>query len=101
MAQKTNNTKVSSKGEQLDLIDVGPENLKEIAPHARKYRKAVRQRIDALAIEVVEKEKIRQMAHAANLSRLPDGSLKFRCESMIITIAPRDEKVTVKEESEE
>ena len=87
----------SSSGEQMDLLDVGPENLKEIVPHARRYKKAVNDRIAALAIEVEEKDAIRRLVREAKLKRLEDGTIKFQCDSLIIVITPRDEKVTVRD----
>jgi redox-regulated HSP33 family molecular chaperone len=87
-------------GEQMDLIDVGPENLEKIAPHARKYRAAMKKRLAALDIEVKEKSIIQQLVHESGLKRLADGSIKFKCEGMRIEIIPSDEKIKIKDEEE-
>ena len=89
-----------TSGEQMDLIDVGPENLEKIAPHARKYRAAMKKRLAALDIEVKEKNIIRQLVYDSGLKRLPDGSIKFKCEGMRIEIIPTDEKIKIKEVEE-
>jgi hypothetical protein len=56
-------SKGSSKkeGEQLDLIDVQPENSKEIIAHAKNYRAAVKRRMAALEEEVAEKQKLLEL----------------------------------------
>ena len=87
-------------GEQLDLIDVGPENLEKIAPHARRYKAALKKRLADLDLEVKEKNIIQQLVHESGLKRLPDGSIKFRCEGMRIELIPTDEKIKIKEDEE-
>lgn len=104
MARKKNPNQDNAEvapGEQLELIDVGPENLKAIKPIARKYRAAMQLRVDALAEEVDAKQKILAMVKQAKLSRLMDGSIRFKCDGMLITVTPRDELVKVKEEHED
>lgn len=66
-------------GEQMDLIDVTPENIKEIKKLLHPYKKFQAERIAAL-------------------KRLPNGQIKFRCGGMIITLKPTDEKLIIKEE---
>lgn len=90
-----------TEGEQMDLIDVAPENAKEIIKHARTYRAAQKQRLSALEEEVTQKNKLLELIKAANLQRMADGKIKCRCDGFTITVTPRDEKVTIKEESEE
>jgi len=92
---------VTTGGEQLVLIDVGPENLRRITPIARRYRAAMKRRVQALAEEVEAKVKILELVKEAKLSRLQDGSIKFKCDGMTITVMPRDEKITVKEEKDD
>jgi len=70
------NEKAQQAGEQMPLIDVGPENLKEIIPHARAYTAVMQRRIKALAEEVKEK-----------------------CDGLLVTVTPQDDKIKVKEES--
>lgn len=91
----------STAGEQLELIDVGPENLEKIGPHARKYKSAQKKRLTALDEEVKEKNIIKQLVHESGLKRLPDGSIRFRCEGMRIEVIPTDEKIKIKEDPDE
>jgi len=93
--------KADTQGEQLDLIDVGPENLKEIIPVARAYKKIISERVTLTAQEVKLKEKIKKFVHESGLKRLPDGSFKFKSDGVLITVTPQDEKVKVKEDAEE
>ena len=86
-----------TSGEQMALIDVAPEHLTEIKPLANKYRAAVNRRMKALEEEMSLKQEILDLIKKENLSRLPDGSIKFKCDGMTITVTPRDELVKVKE----
>lgn len=87
--------------EQLDLIDVAPENEKEIIACAKRYKKFQRERSEALKNEVAEKQKLLNLIEAAELSRLDDGSIKFKVDGFMITVTPRDELIRVKDEGEE
>jgi len=98
MAGKKKETKKSN--EQLDLIDVAPENAKPMIEAGRLYKKAQKVRLKALAEEVKYKDKIRQLAKDANLQRLEDGVIRFTHDSVTICITPQDEKVTVKDKTE-
>ena len=89
--------KNESVAEQMDLIDVGPKNLKEISSHAKRYQAAMKRRANALTEETHEKQAILDLVKKANLSRLQDGTIKFTCDGMLITITPRDELVRIKE----
>lgn len=97
MAKNEGTSKQASIGEQLDLLDVSPENLKQIIPVAKQYRKAVKRRMVALEEETKLKGQILDLVKDAKLSRLADGSIKFKCDGMLITVTPRDELVKVKE----
>ena len=88
----------STAGDQMDLIDVSPETLAEIKPLAREYRKVVKQRVKIQAKETDLKQQILDLIKGANLARLPDGSIRFKCDGMTISVTPRDELVKVKEE---
>jgi|GEM_PF-2311584 len=94
-------TSESIEGEQLSLIDVGPENLKEIMPWARRYNAAMHERLAALQKECEAKEKILALVKEAKLSRLPDGSIRFKCQGMTISVTPRDEVIQIKEDKPE
>ena len=86
--------------EQLELIEVGPENMEEIMPAAKLYQKAKVARIKATDREVKTKVALLSAVKKAKLGRLDDGSIRFRCDGMLISITPRDELVKVKEDEE-
>lgn len=88
-------------GEQMDLIDVTPEELKKIRPVVKKYKQVVKSRVALTAEEVELKNKIKEFVHASELKRLPDGSIKFRCDGFLVEVTPRDEVVKVKEANDE
>jgi hypothetical protein len=90
MAKKKTSKKTAGKGEQMPLIDVGPENLKKIAPHVRKYKAALAERMTALKLEIAEKVNILALVLEAKLKPLPNGHIKFTCEGIDIDIEPRD-----------
>ena len=93
--------KGQAEPEQMDLIDVKPENAKEILGAARKYKKAQKERIGASAVEVQEKQKVLNFIKKANLKPLDDGTIKFVLDGVKICVKPRDELLTVKCEDEE
>lgn len=91
----------STSGEQLDLIDVTPEHGKAILAIAKDYKKAVSARMRAGEKEVDLKGKLLELIKKENLARLENGSIRFRLDGIIITVKPRDELITVKDESEQ
>ena len=93
--------KTTEGDEQLDLIDVHPENEKEIIACAKRYKKALADRQAALNREVEEKKKLKNLIEAAGLQRLDDGRIQFTVNGFTISMIPRDEKITVKEDGEE
>jgi len=101
MARKSRKSVDSGSNEQMELIEVGPENLRDIKPIARRYKAAMEARMEALAEESEAKQQILAMVKEAKLSRLQDGTIRFRCDGMVITVTPRDELVKVKEENAE
>jgi len=88
----------SKAGEQLDLIDVTPENLKKILPVAKAYRKIVKERVGLTNKETELKNKLLGMIKEANMRRLSDGKIRFKHDGLIITVTPCDEKISIKEE---
>ena len=88
------------KGQQMDLIEVGPENAKEIILHARRYKASQKKRIEALAEEIAEKQKLLALISDAHLKRLDDGKIRFKLDGFTITVTPRDELVKIKEDSD-
>jgi len=101
MAKTREKAKGGSGGAQLDLIDIHPKNAKPIIEAARLYKKAQQARLNALASEVELKDKIRYLVKKANLQRLKDGVIRFTYDGVTICITPQDEKVTVKEDTEQ
>lgn len=99
MARKKRDEDEIEVGEQMDLIDVKPENLNEIKPVAKKYRAAVKRRMKALEDEIQLKGEILELVKAADLKPLDNGVIRFKCDGMTITITPRDMLVKVKDES--
>ena len=87
------------KGEQLNLIDVGPENLKEIAKEVRIYKGHQHDRLVAGKKEIKSREKVRAMVKEANLQRLPNGNIKFEADNAIICISPQEDLITIKEKT--
>ena len=92
-------TKVESD-EQLDLIDVAPENAKPIVAAARLYKKASSVRQAALADEVKYKHRIIELVKEAKLQPLEGGVIKFTYNGVTVSITPRDELVKVKDDKE-
>ena len=89
----------SKKGEQLELIDVTPEELKDLAPVVEKYRDVVTERAKLSKKETALKVKILTAVKSADLQRLRDGTIRFRLDHMIVSVTPRDELVRVTEEN--
>jgi len=89
--------KKKEQEEQLDLINIQPENAKKILRAARAYKEAQKTRITALAEEVKEKGNVLTLVRSAKLTPLSDGTLKFTLDGVKISVKPRDELLTVKE----
>ena len=94
MAKKKTDEK--KKGEQLQLIDVGPKNLKEILASVQIYKKHQKVRLGALKDETAAKARVHELVKAAKLVPLKDGIIRFECDGNIITIEPRDEVIRIK-----
>lgn len=97
MAKKKRTNTVAAKGEQMDLIDVGPENLKAMKPVARRYKAAQKRRIEALADEVKEKKRMLELIVGAKLKPDEDGVVLFTVDGMTVKATPQDWKLSVKE----
>ena len=87
----------AEEGEQLDLIDVAPENAKPIIAAARLYKKYQKARLASLKDEIGQKQKILSLVKEAKLTTLEGGKIRFKYDGVTISITPRDELVKVKE----
>jgi hypothetical protein len=98
MANKQNNspaqTNKATTGEQMDLIDVGPEHSKEIDSATERWQATIKKRLALQAVEAQQKAKVIALLKAENLTRLEDGSLKCRCEEWTIELKPTEEKLS-------
>lgn len=97
MAKKKKNPTAVKMGEQMDLIDVGPENLKKMKPVARRYKVAQKRRLEALAEAVKEKKKMLELIQDAGLNPNEDGVILFTVDGMTVKASPQDWKISVKE----
>lgn len=88
----------TEKGEQMDFMEHGPENLKEILEAARTYRGHLKDRQAALKLEVEWKEKVKALVKESDLQPLKDGTIKFTHGRVTVCIKPRDELITITEE---
>lgn len=88
------------EGEQLDLIDVAPENSKDIIKHAKLYKSAQKRRMSTLEEEIAEKKLLLELVRNSGVGKLEDGKIKFKTGTFTITVTPRDELVKVKDESD-
>ena len=93
MAKRTS----KDAGEQLELIDVGPKNLKGILAAVRVYKHHQKARLGSLKKEIAEKQHVLELTKAAKLVPLKDGVIRFECDGKIISIEPRDEVIRIKE----
>lgn len=91
----------TATGEQLDLMEVGPENSQEIIRCARWYKAAQTKRIAALEEEIEAKGKLLALVKEAKLQRMEDGKIRFHCDGFTITVTPRDELIKVKADEED
>lgn len=91
----------NSSADQMDLIEVLPENAKPIIEAARLYKKLQAARQAALEKEVEQKHKVLELVRAANLQPLEGGKIRFEYDGYIISVTPRDELIKVKEKEYE
>lgn len=82
--------------EQIELIDVQPQNAKEIERAAYAYIEAKECTADAREQEHVKRDKLVEVVRSAGIAPNPDGAYRFRACGTVITVTPVPEKITVK-----
>ena len=97
MAKKDSMQKQVKKEEQMALMDVGPENNKEIVDAVRIYKTHQKDRLAAGKKEVDQKEVVKQLVLKSKLQPLKNGVIKFTCDNAEIEVTPRDVLITIKE----
>jgi arginine repressor len=97
MKMKKQKTQTSEPGEQLDLIDVHPKQIKPIIAEAKILKKCQIARAAAQDKENEQKAKVLQLITEAKIPRLPNGKIKFTYDCLTITVTPSKESVSVKE----
>lgn len=97
-AKESKARKEKHSEEQLQLLEVSHPQAKPIMASARRYKKLVRERTEALKEEIKEKEKLRALVKEANLKADEDGVVEFRCGKIVVSVTPRDELVKVKDD---
>ena len=88
------------EGEQLDLIDVGPEHSAALNEATTVWKKIVAKRLLLQKKEATAKDKALTLFKAEKLSRMDDGSVKCRCEGWMLELKPTEEKFTATRLSE-
>ncbi len=96
MAKKTPKKGKAKAGEQLDLIDVGPKNLKEILAAVLVYKDYLKNRLAFLKKEIAQKAVVLRLARKSKLKRLDDGKISFSCGGYLVEVEPRDEVIRIK-----
>jgi hypothetical protein len=100
MEETVEKEEAAHSGEQLELIDVLPENAKPIIAAARLYKKFQAARMAALDKETKQKQVVLNLIHEAKLQPLEGGKIKFEHDGVIISVTPRDELIKIKEKEE-
>lgn len=85
-------------GEQMELIDVSPKKAKPIIASARILKRLQIARASAQEKENKQKAILLNLIEEANIQRLPDGKIKFHYDGITLTVTPKQESVSVKEE---
>ena len=87
------------KGDQLDLIDINPENAREIVKVARSYKEYQTARIKAQKGEEQQKQRVKDLVEEADLKPIEGGKIKFNYDGYTISLTPRDVLVQIEEET--
>lgn len=97
MAEKTTNEQAVGKGEQMDLIDVGPANLKIMRPVAAKCKNAEKRRAKAAADKVEAHAAMVELVKKAKLKPNKEGLIDFVVDGLRVKVKPDQWTVTVTE----
>jgi len=89
---------MTEAGEQMDLINVGPEHSDEIIAAAKVYVKYRDKRIEVGNTEVEKKKILLGLIKAENLKPLEDGKIRLKCVNYFISITPTEYKLKVQED---
>ena len=92
-------TKIET-GEQGSLIDVQPQNAKEILKAAQEFKKASLKKTKAKEAEDACKATLLDLVKEAGLQPLENGVIQLRIAGTVITVTPKEDGVKVKEEGE-
>jgi predicted site-specific integrase-resolvase len=95
MAKKKKNTNKTE--EQMDLLDVHPQEAKQILSIAKNYKDVVNERVKLTKKETDLKEKLKSLIRSAGLTPMADGTIKFSLDGYSISMQPRDELIRVAE----
>jgi hypothetical protein len=84
-------------GEQMDLIDVHPKKAKPIIAAAKILKKFQIARSSAQQKENDQKDRVLDHIHAAKITRLDNGKIRFHYDDITITVTPKSESISIKE----
>lgn len=83
-------------GEQGELIDTNPDNVKPMIKKAKKYRAVIAERLAIQQKEAELKTELREIVAVSGLTPTDNGSIVFTYEDVTITVEPPKEgKLTV------
>ncbi len=87
-------------GDQLDLIDTVPENLKPIVAAVEVYKKFQAARLGNLKQELIHKKKVLDLVKAAGIAHDEEGLIKMSYGDKTIIIEPRDDLIKIIKKSQ-
>jgi len=88
-----------ASGEQLPLIDVGPEHSEEIIKCAGRLKAATAKKKKAREKEVLIEAELRELLAKEHLSKV-DGKVRIKVGGYTIELTPHEDKIKVKGEDE-
>lgn len=84
-------------GEQMGMLDVGPENGKVIIKAVRVYKGHQGDRLTALKKETEAKQRVLTLVKESGLKREQDGTIKLIFGKVTIKVTPQDDLITITE----